>query len=111
MNRENRKEEQFYIDRTGRTHKYKGNLKDGDVVSYHYEIAHKLYPGLRNPDDKLMELGWVLVGSSVYTHPIIHIKPTQAQVNRLDIMGEYERLTFLHKGYYANYDKYQLLCP
>ena len=106
--RYNRKENQYYIDRRGKCHKYNKNIED--IVSVHYQIASKLYPDARNPDDVLMKLGWVMIGSSCYIHPIIRRKPTQSQINTLDRIGEYEKLTFLHEGHYINYYKYQILC-
>lgn len=100
----NRKKEQYWIDLYGKCHKFKGN--DEDIVSIHYEIAKLIYPNSNTPDDILMNLGWVLVGSSVYSCPIIHKKPTQAQINRLDKLNLLDRLCFLHNNSYPNYLKY-----
>ncbi len=99
---------QYFIDRRGKVHKYKGDM-EREMVSVHYQIAHALYPDSERPVDILMNLGWIMVGSSCYHAPIIHKKPTQAQINKLDSLGLYLRLTFLHDGRYVNYDKYQIL--
>ena len=106
--KENRKKEQYFIDRDGKCHKFKGD--DSDIISIHYEIAHSLYPDAKNPDNILMNLGWILVGSSVYSSPIIHKKPTQAQINKLYDLNLFDRLCFLHKNSYSNYKKYGILC-
>jgi len=100
---ENRKKEQYFIDTNGKCHKFKGNAED--VVSIHYQIAIKLYPDTRRPDDILMNLGWILMGSSVYSAPIIHKEPTQSQINKLDSLGEFRRLTILKDGFYVLYSK------
>ena len=80
--KEDRKKEQYFIDREGKCHKFKGD--DEDIVSIHSEIARKLYPEAEHTGNVLMNLGWVLVGSSVYSTPIIHKKPSQAQINKLN---------------------------
>lgn len=107
-----RLDKQYYIDRSGKIHKLDINnidYKIDDIVSFHYEIAKQIYPDVKSPDDVLMNLGWVMVGSCVYSIPIIHKKPTQAQLNKLDKLGLYDRLCFLHDGYYPNYKKYGIL--
>lgn len=102
---------QFWIDRQGKVHKYMGDMYD-EITSFHYEIAHTLFPDIKypnSPDDYLSKAGWVLVGSTVYNTPIIHKRPTQAQINTLDRLELYDRLCFPHDGYMVNFDKYQLL--
>jgi len=55
-----------------------------------------------------MKLGWVLVGSSVYTHPITHKKISQKQIDTLFDLGLYSRLTILDSQHYVKYeDKYK----
>lgn len=107
--KEDRRKEQYFIDRDGRCHKFKGKGIN-DIVSVHYEIAKSLYPHLDSPDDALMKMGWVMIGSSVYNSPIIDKKPSQAQINKLHALGLYSRLCFLHNGSYPNYEKYSTLC-
>lgn len=102
------KKNQYFIDTFGKCHKYKGN--DKDIVSIHYAIAKQIYPDAKNPDDVLMNLGWVMIGSSVYSTPIIHKKPTQDQINKLQDLGLLDRLCFLHNNSYPNYMKYGILC-
>lgn len=106
-NRENRKANQFFIDPTGKSHKFKGDSED--ITSLHYEIAHILYPNEEQPKDRLMKDGWVLVGSTVYNCPIIHKKPTQAQIDKLHDLKLLGRLCFLYNNYYPNYIKYGAL--
>lgn len=106
--KEDRKKEQYWIDTVGKCHKFKGD--DKDVISIHYEIAKSIYPDSDKPDDVLMNLGWILVGSSVYSCPIIHKKPTQAQINKLYALDLYDRLCFLHNNSYPNFAKFGILC-
>jgi len=107
-NRE-RKRKEFWIDTNGKTHKLKGDLTK-EITSIHYQIAKSLFPELEYPDDHLMKLGWILVGSSVYSCPIINAKPTRKQLNKLFELELYTRLCFKYKESYPNYDKYKALC-
>lgn len=102
-----RNQSKYWIDTTGKCHKFKGN--SDDIISIHYQIAKKIYPESDNPDDVLMNLGWVMVGSSCYHCPIIHKNPTQSQINTLNDLDLFDRLCFLHNGYYENYKKYGIL--
>ncbi len=101
---ENRRKEQFWIDRNGKSYKYKGKDVD-EIASLHGVIATDLYPDSNRPTDILMNLGWVMVGSTVYSCPIIHKEPTQAQINALDKLGEFNRLCILENNSYPNYAK------
>ena len=103
-----RQEKQFYIDREGIVRKYEGDLND-EIISIHYRIAKSFFSQSDNPEEVLRKLGWILVGSTVYHAPIIHKKPSQAQINKLFELDLYNSLTFLHNGYYVNYHKYQAL--
>lgn len=98
-----RLENQYFIDSTGTEHKFLGDAEN--TVSIHYEIARSIYPDDDRPDDKLMELGWILMGSSVYSSPIIHKEPTQAQIDTLHNKGLLKRLCILNNGFYLNYLK------
>lgn len=104
-----RQKNEYWIDRLGKIHRFNGDLSE-EYASLHSEIAGLLYPESNRPTDILMNLGWIMVGSTVYSHPIIHKKPTQAQINACYDLNLYKRLTFLHDGYYVPYDKYQILC-
>jgi len=104
-----RKQKEYWIDRFGKIHKFKGDLSK-EYASLHSEIATQLYPESNRPTDILMNLGWIMVGSTVYSHPIIHKVPSQAQINKLDKLGLYKWLTFKHNGYYINYNDNQSLC-
>ena len=65
---------QYFIDTKGRVHKWKGSLKDArKCSSLHFRIAEELFPDVSedvSPDDYVIGQGWILVGSSVYSHPI-----------------------------------------
>ena len=104
-----RKQKEYWIDRSGKIHKFKGDLSK-EYASLHSEIATQLYPESNRPTDILMNLGWVMVGSTVYSHPIIHKAPSQAQINKLYELDLYKWLTFQHNGYYIKYDENQSLC-
>jgi len=100
-----RKEKEYWIDRSGKIHMFKGDLSQ-EYASFHREIATQLYPESNKPTDILMNLGWIMVGGTVYSDPIIHKAPSQAQINKLDELDLYKHLTFLHNGYYISYKKY-----
>lgn len=104
-----RKQKEYWIDRSGKIHKFKGDL-GCEYASLHSEIASRFYPESNRPTDILMNLGWIMVGSTVYSHPIIHKKPSQAQIDTLFELGLYKWLTFNHNGYYIKYDENQSLC-
>ena len=106
----NRIKDQFFIDRKGKCHYYKGSDNIDDIASLHAEIARGLFPSANNPEDMMMYRGWILVGSTCYTDPIIYIKATQAQINRLDRLDMYTKSIFPYNNYYINYEKnYNLL--
>jgi len=104
-------DKEYYIDRTGRERKYKGDLNE-EIVSFHYEIASTVFPDVKfpnSPDDLVLKkLGWILVGSSVYGHPIIHKKPTLRQLNKLkENDGRlYKYLSILEGEYYVRYTEW-----
>lgn len=103
-----RVENEYWIDRLGKIHKFEGDL-GLEYSSFHSEIASMLYPDSNRPTDILMDLGWIMVGSTVYVNPIIHGIPNQAQINKLDKIGLYEYLSFKHQGHYINFEKNQKL--
>ena len=105
-------ETQYFIDTEGKEHRWAGTIKEADrYSSLHYGIAEKLFPKVDVPDDYVMDkLGWVMMGSSVYTTPIIHKKPTQAQIDKLFDLGKLDRLCFLYDHSYPNWEKYKILC-
>jgi len=93
---------QYWIDRSGKIHKYKGSL-NRECVSIHYEIVNTLFPDVPHAKQYVEKLGWCMVGSTVYSTPIIEIKPSQAQINTLDKLGLYDRLCIPYEGYMINY--------
>jgi hypothetical protein len=107
---------QFFIDRDGVIQRYTGSLKDRDVVSMHYRIAADLFPDItypQSPDDHVCKiLGWVLIGSTVYTTPICYKKPTAAQLKTLQDLGDWyiKGLCFPYKGSMIKYSQYGALC-
>ena len=110
-----RKQSQFFIDRSGKVRRYKGPLAK-EIISMHYEISKGLYPELDYPDDYLMECGWIMVGSSVYHSPISHKKPTKSQIKKMEELDLFKSLTFKYtkkgetQSYYVSYEKYGILC-
>jgi hypothetical protein len=101
-----RREIEFWIARDGKVHKYNGPL-DEEIVSMHSEIANELFPNHPRPKDMMMKTGWLMMGSVVYSTPIIDIAPSQAQLNTLFELDEWQfkRFCFLHNGYYLNYEE------
>lgn len=87
-----------FIDRLGKIHQYDG---DDDIVSHHYEIAHSLYPDKEYPEDYVRKtLGWITLGSCVYTQPTIYKsagKPSIRQLQTLGDLGLKEKLLVLER--------------
>lgn len=52
-----------------------------------------------------MDLGWVMIGSVVYSIPIIHKNPTKLQINKLIKLDLYKSLHILHNSHYINFDE------
>jgi hypothetical protein len=111
-------DKQFFIDKKGIVHKYKGSMY-AEITSMHYHIAQKLFPKIvypKSPDDYVMSLGWILVGSSVYHCPIIHKKPTDLQIKTLKDLDLFDYLCFLYTSKrdgsksYPKYKEYGVLC-
>lgn len=100
-----RRDEQYYIDQFGKIRKFEGDLYE-EYISYHLEIAEQEFPDKLNAEDYIkITLNWVMIGSTVYSTPILETKPNQAQINTLYNLGLLERLCISHKGYYVNYYK------
>lgn len=80
-----RKDSQYFIDRLGNIIRLPQEKCSYiiDIGSVHYEIANYYYPELKYPDDYVMNLGWVLVGSSVYSVPYSLKVPSSRQVRTL----------------------------
>lgn len=111
INTEN-KEKQYWIDIRGKVHKYQGKLNNS-IISMHTEIAFEVIPKMFKEvsptTDFLFNLGWVMVGSSVYHSPITHLLPTQSQINTLYKLELYKYLRILHNGYYIYFKDYEKL--
>jgi hypothetical protein len=71
---------EMLLDRYGKLHKYTG--KEAHPISVHSEIARILYPDLKHPEDYVMELGWIFIGSR-FSSTYSSKKPNQAQINVL----------------------------
>lgn len=95
-------DKQFWVDTYGKIYKYTGDLSI-NIVSFHSEIANELFPNIPNPSRYIENIGWILVGSTVYDCPIISKSPTQSQINTLDRLGLLDKLCILDNGYYINY--------
>jgi len=113
-----RKKTQFFIDRNGKKKTFKGDLKK-EVISMHSYIAAQYFPDLDYPKDYILKkLGWILVGSTVYSCPITYRKPSEKQIETLKKLKIFHRLIFPYegdnpnlKGMMPNYEKYGILCP
>lgn len=103
-----RVDQEYWIDRKGKLHKFTGDLTC-QYASFHAEIARQLFPNSNRATDILTNWGWITIGSSVYSTPIIDKKPTSAQIKRLESLNLYESLTISHEGYYIPYDENQHL--
>lgn len=93
---------QYFIDTYGKVQMYDGELNER-ITSIHYRIAVNLFPEIKDPDDYIMKIGWVMVGSTVYNTPICKKIPTQSQINKLDQLGLLKDLCVSYGEYYYNY--------
>jgi len=100
-----RQQKEFFIDRDGNIIRYTGDMYE-EIISMHNEIAAQVFPNDQYAEDKLMKLGYVMVGSTVYTSPIIEIKPSYKQIKTLINNNLYNRFCILMNGYYVNYEEY-----
>lgn len=98
-----KRENEYFIDRYGKIHKYGGDLNN-EIISFHYEIAHYLYPDIKYPTDYLKKLGWIIIGSSGYSCPICDLEPSQSQINTLDKLELLKYLLVAREGCYKNYN-------
>jgi len=113
-----RKKNQFFIDRHGRKKTFKGDLKR-EIISMHNEIAYQYFPDINKPQDYILkDLGWIMVGSTVFNCPVTYRKPTEKQIETLKKIKKFHRLIFPYegenpelKGFMPNYEKYGILCP
>ncbi len=102
-----RQANQYFIDRRGKVYKYTGDLSR-EIISMHNEIAEPMFPESNHPAQILMDMGWVMVGSSVYSCPVINKTPSQSQLNKLFDINPmlFQRLCIEYHGYYMNYQEY-----
>lgn len=109
---------QFFIDRNGRKKTFKGDLKR-EVISMHNYIAGQYFPDHDRPQDYVLkDLGWIMVGSSVFECPVTYKKPSEKQIEILKKLKLFHRLIFPYegnnpdlKGLMPNYEKFGILCP
>lgn len=109
---------QFFIDRNGRKKTFKGDLKR-EVISMHNYIAGQYFPDHDMPQDYVLkDLGWIMVGSSVFECPVTYKKPSEKQIEILKKLKLFHRLIFPYegnnpdlKGLMPNYEKFGILCP
>jgi len=102
--KQNRIKDQYYIDRYGKCHYYTGDDIE-NVTSVHYQIAHKIYPKDKYPEDNLKKLGWITIGSTSYHNPVIYKEPSQSQINKLENLGILEDLLIKDGDYLVNYNR------
>jgi len=101
----------FFIDRNGKKHKYKGPWNE-EIISMHERIARQIYPDKEYASDYVKkELGWIMMGSTVYSVPIIYFKPSEKQIETLKKLGRFDRLCFYYEKHntFPNYEKYGIL--
>ena len=94
---------QYWIDRNGTIHRYKGLLEES-ITSMHYQIAHSFFPNETYPEDHCMKKGWVKMGSVVYVIPIMHKEPNQRQIDTLYDLGQLDRLHIEDNGIYRKWE-------
>ena len=98
---------QYYIDCDGKDVRWNKSIKAcASYTSVHYAIADTLYPGFvfpNDPQDYVMQLGWILMGSTIYGYPFSKKPPTQAQINKLYDLDKYDKLFVLLGNDYINY--------
>ena len=102
-----RVDNEFFIDLNGKVVKLNVNDPNIDlcesICSMHNEICEQVLPNNKDAETKLMNDGWVMVGSSVYNSPIAKIPPTGMQIQTLIDLKKFDRFCVLKNGYYINY--------
>lgn len=114
---ESRIKNEFFIDRLGKRIGFSGDIEE-EIISMHYAIAKLCFPELEYPGDYVLkQLGWVMVGSSVYKCPVTYKKLSEEQVAALKKLNIFHRLIFEYRGdntdimgYMLEYEKYCALC-
>ncbi|MCK9447272.1 hypothetical protein M0Q50_10515 [bacterium] len=101
-------DKEYWIDNFGKIHKYKPDSKlyydnPEKIISIHNVIAKQIYPDVKDPKKLLFDLGWIMIGSTVYGVPYMYKEPNQAQINTLDRL---DLLDFLHISYNNFFLKY-----
>ncbi len=101
---------QYFIDRTGKIIKLDTkNFDLSDVYnSIHHEIGIQQFPNVSDPKKYMMSLGWIMVGSSVYSVPICDKMPSNLQLNTLKKLNLLNIFSVYDKDInrYVNYEKY-----
>lgn len=75
---------EFLIDRYGKCIKLKGSAVG--IYSIHEEIAKQQFPSIPDAYYHVVKLGWVIVGSDIFGVPTCFSQPSQAQVNKVDLL-------------------------
>lgn len=99
-------EKRYFINRQGRVLKYKGSPLD-TVISFHFVIASKIWPGSNHPEDQAMKAGYIKVGGTGYVHPVIDREPNQRQIDTLDELDLLRKLHINEKGRYVPYNSFR----
>ena len=104
-----RVDNEFFIDLQGKVVKLNINDPNIDlcesICSMHNEICEQVLPNHKDAETKLMNDGWVMVGSSVYNSPVAKKAPNGLQIQTLMDLKKYDRLCVYKNGYYINYSK------
>ena len=83
MTNKEKEKTHFWINTYGECVYFSNYDSEIGYPSFHYEIACREFPNEKDPEDKLMDLGWIKVGSVVYHVPYSIKEPTQAQIDTL----------------------------
>ena len=101
---EQRVADEYYIKSNGNIVKFSYDLMamDDEPISIHLEIAEQCFPDIYEADDYVQKtLGWIVIGSSCYHHPICYKYPTQKQIDKLFDMKLLIKLGILKGRYFV----------
>lgn len=99
-----RQKTQYWISPSGRVHKYTGDL-GLSIISMHYMIASEIHPDLVDPEIQLEGDGWIKVGCTAYSTPMIRTQPTQKQIDTLFDLEMLDRLHIMEKGHLVKWNR------
>lgn len=97
-----RVDNEYWIDTEGHIHKFNGDLSE-EYVSLHYVIVYNLFPNNPNPEKYVESIGWIKVGSTIYSGPITYVAPNESQINTLYDLGLLKKLEIENNGFFEKY--------